>query len=961
MASLELSNVPLPLAHRRRADAARRGAHARLAAALACCVALLGVAPRATFGQPAAANQPAGAARATPSAPDPALGIFIDRLKEIAQRADREGYLALLDESAERRAAVTFAGTEFRTAGLRAAVQEVDRAVMDTTDGADGVRLTVDVFVEFSAKGRVATWQLDLVRRQDGWRIAGQNRLSRIDNLYRLAVNRTQQYDASNFTVRGEDFSLTLERGSVFTVDTDQGVTGLVLLGRGVMRFSPAPETERGQARIFSGAETVDSLFDAAYLRLGAADVQADMSALTARAVDARDLRRAEQVFREESPKTFAVDLSALSSNAWWLLPGKTDLVAEIRTSRFGTLTYTRSFGEAEDVSFFDRKRRKNISVYASKEKLARRGPFYSEDDQTAYDVLDYDIDVAVAPGRELLEGRARLTLVIRANSASQLTLRLASSLDVKSIVSDEYGRLFHVRLKEQNALLVGLPATLLKDTPLTVTITYGGRLPAQAVEREALALGQAPTGFPRPGSTMPRMDIVPEALAPRLQPSFLYSGRTYWYPQPMNPDFATATLRLTIPATFDGVASGQRHADSPVVFAGPTGLPNDQLKRYTFQARRPIRYLAFLISRFSLATRMSVVFDPEDAPTDAEGPRLPATGPGAPFGTLDLSVEANPEQVHGGRENGDQAADIVRFYRSLLGDSPYPSFTLALVGDRLPGGHSPGYFALLKQPMPYVPSIWINDPAAFDGFPEFFLAHEIAHQWWGQAVGGQNYHEQWLSEGFAQYFAALYAERRHGDQLFGSVLRHMRRWALDSSDEGPIYLGYRVGHLRGDSRVFRAIVYNKSALVLHMLRQLVGDDAFFRGVRRFYTESRFRKAGTDALRLAMEAESGRSLQRFFEQWIYGSKIPKLAVTSRVEPAGSSGATPTLAVRITQLGEVFDIPITFLVQYQGKKPVPVVVKVTDRDTEARIPLEGPAKNVELNRTTGVLAEFVKAR
>ena len=80
----------------------------------------------------------------------------------------------------------------------------------------------------------------------------------------------------------------------------------------------------------------------------------------------------------------------------------------------------------------------------------------------------------------------------------------------------------------------------------------------------------------------------------------------------------------------------------------------------------------------------------------------------------------------------------------------------------------------------------WRNDPAAFDRFPDFFLAHELAHQWWGQAVGWRNYHEQWLSEGFAQYFAALYAQHQRGDGVFAGVLRQMRRWAMSESDQGP-------------------------------------------------------------------------------------------------------------------------------------------------------------------------------
>ena len=146
-------------------------------------------------------------------------------------------------------------------------------------------------------------------------------------------------------------------------------------------------------------------------------------------------------------------------------------------------------------------------------------------------------------------------------------------------------------------------------------------------------------------------------------------------------------------------------------------------------------------------------------------------------------------------------AEDIVRFYSSLVGDAPYASATVALVESDLPGGHSPGYFALVNSPLPTTTLTWRNDPAAFTGFSDFFLAHELAHQWWGQAVGWKNYHEQWISEGFAQYFAALYAQKTRGDETFVNMLRQFRRWSLAESDEGPVHLGYRLGHIKEDSR----------------------------------------------------------------------------------------------------------------------------------------------------------------
>src|SRR2546430_9120972 len=173
---------------------------------------------------------------------------------------------------------------------------------------------------------------------------------------------------------------------------------------------------------------------------------------------------------------------------------------------------------------------------------------------------------------------------------------------------------------------------------------------------------------------------------------------------------------------------------------------------------------------------------------------------PGPSYDSINVSVETNPRQVQRGHDAASAIADIVQFYTGLIGDCPYPSFTLALIENDRPGGHSPGYFAALNQPMPMSPFIWRNDPEVFNDFPEFFLAHELAHQWWGQAVGWRNYHEQWISESFAQDFAALYAEHYRGAEAFGGVMRQMRKWGADESGQGPGYLGYRLGHISGQS-----------------------------------------------------------------------------------------------------------------------------------------------------------------
>jgi aminopeptidase N len=316
---------------------------------------------------------------------------------------------------------------------------------------------------------------------------------------------------------------------------------------------------------------------------------------------------------------------------------------------------------------------------------------------------------------------------------------------------------------------------------------------------------------------------------------------------------------------------------------------------------------------------------------------------------TIALVVEANRRQQDRGRDIVGTAVDILRLYAATVGDVPYDSMTIAMVEDDRPGGHSPGYFAVLNNPLPVTPFVFRNDPAMFANFPEFYLAHEIAHQWWGQAVGWKNYHEQWLSEGFAQYFASLFARQRRGEQAFRDILRQFRRWAMDQSDQGAVYQGYRLGHIKADGRVFRALVYNKGALVLHMLRRLIGDDAFFRGLRRYYAENRFKKAGTGDLQRAMEQDYDGSLDRFFERWIFQSGLPRVRYSTAVEGQ-------ELVVRFEQIGDVYDIPVTVTLQY-GDKHVDEVVAIIGQTIEKRLPLAGPLRGVEVNADSGALGTF----
>ena len=908
-------------------------------------------------------------AAAQPPSPPDAIEKLVVRLEQAMSAGDRAALLSLAvkDTDASTLDEFSAAAGEKPT---RVVIKERDR---QTLEGGKQ-QLLVEVFVERGIEGSLATWRMDLrppaaKANPDDWLIERLEAVSNVAGLFRLTLNTTRQFDVRNLVLVGTDMTIDMPTGVAFVAEIPDGPTGVVLLGRGRMRFAPPEEAERTQIRIFSGADDLTAEFDAAFVRIRPSDFEGRFKAesLVPRAVGPADLRRASEVFDDFIGRTLQIDLTDLSRERWSLVPSAGDLIAEVRTRRFGSLTYARSGSEAEDITVFDRRRRRNISLYASTQKLASRGRFYSEDDLVDYDVLAYEIDATLSPDRYWINGVANLRIRVRASAMTTITLKLAEALTVRGVYAPGAGRLLHLRVVNQNNLIVNLPSPMFRDNEFTLRVAYSGRLEPSEMDREAIDLSD----LLLEQNQQPDRDVVTIPLEPR----YIYSNNSYWYPQSTVSDYALATLRITVPSEYEVVASGVQ-AGAPRALA-PLPAGQRPQKTFVFQNDRPVRYLSCVISRFNIVSTTgskirasSGTFGdarvPLDAP-DSDALRANATPPAGagrvePAAanddrTLELSVKANPRQVGRARVLAEQASSILQFYSSIVGEAPYPSFTLAVTENEVPGGHSPAYFAVLNQVLPNAPVVWRNDPVNFESYPSFYIAHELAHQWWGQAVGWKNYHEQWLSEGFAQYFAALYAEKQLNGNVFESVLRQMRRSAIETSSQGPIYLGYRLGHIRGERQVFRALVYNKAAMVLHMLRRLVGDDPFFWGVRRFYAEWRFKKAGTDDFRTAMEATTGRDLGAFFEAWIHGAGIPRVAFSYRSPDANS------IAVKFEHRGDVVPVPITVSVTYMNGETDDFVVPVTEKTVERTLPLKpkaGAIRKVEANEDNGALVEIERS-
>jgi hypothetical protein len=192
--------------------------------------------------------------------------------------------------------------------------------------------------------------------------------------------------------------------------------------------------------------------------------------------------------------------------------------------------------------------------------------------------------------------------------------------------------------------------------------------------------------------------------------------------------------------------------------------------------------------------------------------------------------------------------------------------------------------------------------------FAEFVVAHELAHQWWGDMVTCRDFHHIWLNEGFATYGEALWAESQggpaayHADLALNKFYGPGSVWVPNDLDEARIF----------DSD----LSYDKGSWVLHMLRHVLGDAAFFASFAQYRASHPYGTAVTEDFRDACEAASGRDLDAFFQQWVYGERYPIYRPDWTWSPA-AGGFDVTLTLEQRQGWQLFTMPVDVRIQTAG--------------------------------------------
>ncbi|MEQ8907164.1 M1 family aminopeptidase [Ekhidna sp.] len=165
------------------------------------------------------------------------------------------------------------------------------------------------------------------------------------------------------------------------------------------------------------------------------------------------------------------------------------------------------------------------------------------------------------------------------------------------------------------------------------------------------------------------------------------------------------------------------------------------------------------------------------------------------------------------------------------------------------------------------------GDHVLSDSTETNLITHELAHQWWGNQITCQNWNHFWLNEAFATYLSAAYNEERFGKEKYKSDIDSYFQVYKKVKDRGvdkPLVFDDWSNPSRDD----RNIVYFKGAFVLHLLREEIGDEAFWKGLKHYSQENFGKSVTTSVFQKAMEKASSKSLDSFFIKWVYGSTDP---------------------------------------------------------------------------------------
>jgi len=241
-------------------------------------------------------------------------------------------------------------------------------------------------------------------------------------------------------------------------------------------------------------------------------------------------------------------------------------------------------------------------------------------------------------------------------------------------------------------------------------------------------------------------------------------------------------------------------------------------------------------------------------------------------YRNIPVQYYVRPGREEEAKRSFGKTPDMMKFFSEYIGvEYPYEKYAQVAVSEFIWGGME--NISATTQT-----DDTLHDERAERDFPSHpLVAHELAHQWWGDLLTTKDWSHIWLNEGFATFFEALYREHDEGEEEYEYYVDHM----------ASLYFEEDRGHYRRPivqrkylvpTELFDRTTYQKGAVVLHMLRNELGEHLFRRAINSYCRENMQRNVETQDLIRAIERSTGRNMQLFFDQWVYAGGYPELSV-----------------------------------------------------------------------------------
>lgn len=237
-------------------------------------------------------------------------------------------------------------------------------------------------------------------------------------------------------------------------------------------------------------------------------------------------------------------------------------------------------------------------------------------------------------------------------------------------------------------------------------------------------------------------------------------------------------------------------------------------------------------------------------------------------------------------------------------------------------------------------------------------VIHEVAHQWFGNAVTEYDWDDIWLSEGFATYFTLLFIEHQYGRDEFVDGLRSSQKRVDSFYEKRPEYTIVH-DNLKDMKYVTTSQIYQKGSWILHMLRGIVGTDIFWKGIKIYYNQYKDLNATTADFKRVMEEVSGKNLDVFFEQWLYKPGIFQLK--GNWEYHKNSNEVIINLNQVQTDGSLFEMPIEIAIDFENSPKQLELIKIIGKSNSYKIKVDSEPINVILDPNYWVLmnTEFKK--